>query len=411
MALLMIRIAIPSKPYFDELHYLPAARSLLELAGPANREHPLLGKELIGAGIALFGDRPFGWRIFPALAGCTGLFAFMRAMWFATYSRLATLTGGILLATAFPLFVQSRIAMLDPFMMAFTLIALWQCAGAVREPETGRIRLASAGIALGCAMASKWNAVPVAMLPGIAFLAIRLKTAGTNFLTIARGPPIPGMSLIEAALWLGVLPLLIYAATFAPTFFYRHEALTPAGLIEFHKMMWDLHSTLKDPHPYQSQWPQWIANLRPIWYLYEQVDGAQRGVLLIGNPFTMLAGLPALLWCAWMGIFRRNWPALAVVVLYAASLGIWVFAAKPVQFYYHYALPGIFLIAALALALDALWRSNASTAIGNYWTRGVALAVVAISIGLFAYFYPILSAAPLPGEQGFATYTWLDSWR
>ena len=42
-------------------------------------------------------------------------------------------------------------------------------------------------------------------------------------------------------------------------------------------------------------------NWRAIWYLYEVVDGGQRGILLVGNPFSMIAGLPALGWCVWAG--------------------------------------------------------------------------------------------------------------
>ena len=63
LALCLLRLTIPSTPYFDEVHYLPAARALLELSHLANPEHPPLGKELIALGIALFGDRPLGWRI------------------------------------------------------------------------------------------------------------------------------------------------------------------------------------------------------------------------------------------------------------------------------------------------------------------------------------------------------------
>ena len=61
-----INLAIPSKPYFDEIHYLPAARELLERGLYINREHPLFAKQLIALGIALFGDNPLGWRIFSA---------------------------------------------------------------------------------------------------------------------------------------------------------------------------------------------------------------------------------------------------------------------------------------------------------------------------------------------------------
>ena len=116
LALILWRLTIPSKVFFDEVHYVPAARILLELEYLRNPEHPPLGKELIALGIAVFGDGPLGWRIMPALFGVLGLYAAMRAMWFASLSRFAALAFGVLLATSFPLFVQARIAMLDGIM-------------------------------------------------------------------------------------------------------------------------------------------------------------------------------------------------------------------------------------------------------------------------------------------------------
>lgn len=400
--LCLVRLTIPSAPYFDEIHYLPAARALLELSGPLNREHPLLGKEIMTAGIALFGDGPLGWRIFSALAGTGALFAFMRALWFASLSRFAAISGGILLATAFPLFIHSRIAMLDIFMIAFVMLAFWQCIAALREAETARFRLAVAGVALGCAMGAKWNAAVLAIVPGLTFLIIRLKAAGAGFITATRARPIAGISLPETALWLGALPLVIYALTFAPAFFYANEALSLSGLIPFHVTMLELQASVVKPHPYQSQWYHWVGNWRAIWYFYEVSDGAQRGILLVGNPLTMLLGLPALLWCAFVGIFRKRWDALGAALLYGVAIGFWMAAAKPVQFYYHYLLPSCFLIAALALALDALWRAN------RPW---LALAPIVGSAALFVYFWPILTAAPLDGPMAFTTYAWLDSWR
>lgn len=400
LALCQVRLGIPSAPYFDEVHYVPAARVMLELSYITNQEHPLLGKEIIAAGIVLFGDNPLGWRTFPALAGAIALFAFMRAMWFATFSRFAALAGGMLLATAFPLFVHARIAMLDVFMVCFVLVALWQCAAAIRRPA--RWRLAIAGIALGLAVASKWNALAVVAVPGLAFLAARLRGAGLRFLTAKTGAPVPGISLAEAGAWLGLVPLVAYALTFLPVFFYAENPLTIGGFAEYHLHMVERQQMVVEPHPYQSQWWQWAANLRAIWYLYEMADGAQRGILLVGNPLTMLAGLPALLWCLWRGLRHGDRAALAVALLYAASFGMWIVAPKPVQFYYHYFLPSCFLAAAMALALEAAWR-------GGY--RKLALAPIVACSVLFGYFYPILSAAPLAHEQDFLRWTWIEGWR
>jgi len=405
------RLAIPSVPFFDEVHYLPAARELLALWEQGhgeylNREHPLLGKIAIALGMALLGDTPLGWRIMSWAMGTLALFASMRALWHASQDRFATLAFGVLLATGFHLFIQSRIAMLDIFMAGFLALAAWQFAGAVREPETGRGRLALTGIALGCAMGAKWNAIPLAMLPGLAFFAARLSAGRRRLFLSRRGAPVPGITLVEAFVWLGIVPLATYALTFLPGHwlgeYLRPSPLAEQGLIGFHGEILALQQQVLSPHNYQSNWPQWLLNTRGIWYFYAVADGAQRGVLLIGNPLTMLLGLPALAWCLASGAWRGDWAKLGVVIGYAASLGLWLIAPKPVQFYYHYFVPHFFLLAALALALSDLRRVG-----WGWWAWGT----LAGSTGLFALFYKVLSAAPLEGAASFAKWTWIAGWR
>ncbi|MBU7580732.1 MAG: phospholipid carrier-dependent glycosyltransferase, partial [Porphyrobacter sp.] len=166
------RLATPSILYFDEVHYIPAAREWLALIETGsghflNREHPPLAKELIALGMALLGDNPLGWRIVPWLSGVLAFFASLRALWHTSHDRFACLTFAVLLATGFPLFIHARIAMLDVVMAAALAVAAWQFAVACARPEQGRWRLALCGIAIGCALASKWNAIPLAMAPGI----------------------------------------------------------------------------------------------------------------------------------------------------------------------------------------------------------------------------------------------------
>ncbi|MES2493861.1 MAG: phospholipid carrier-dependent glycosyltransferase [Pseudomonadota bacterium] len=405
LALLSIRLHIPSKIYFDEVHYVGAARTMLTLAKPQNAEHPLVGKEILAAGLRLFGDNPLGWRIFPALFGTAGLFAFSRAVWLASGRRFATIAATLLLATNFMWFVMSRIAMLDIFMGAFCMLAMWLLAGAVRIPAQSRWRLAGAGVCLGLALGAKWNVLAAAALPGLAFLAIRVKRHGRRFLSATQGAPVPGISLWEAGLWLGTLPLLVYFATFLPAFFYATKPVDPLHIIEYQRYILKLQQSVVKPHPYQSAWWQWMLDIRSIWFLYEKVDGVQRGVVMLGNPLAMWAGLPAVLWCMWAGIRRARWDALAAALFYLATIGMWISNGKPIQFYYHYLLPGAFLMACLALALDALWRR------ADRW-RWAAPATVALALALFIYFFPILSAAKLCcGRKSFEWWMWLRSWR
>lgn len=397
----LFRLTIPSHMYFDEIHYVPAAKALLEGAAYPNREHPLLGKHLIAVGIAIFGDNAFGWRIMPFVAGVLAFFAMQRAMWLGSLNALATVFFGILAATGFLLLIHTRLAMLDIFMMAASAIAAWQFAAAVRRPERAIKHLLFCGIALGAAMASKWNAIPIAVLPGLAFFAARVVASGKSFLTAKRAAPIPGVSLIQAFILLGIVPLATYAATFLPALLFQDSPLAANGLIALHHDMLDLQAQVVQPHPYQSTWPQWLVNLRGIWYLYEVADGAQRGVLLIGNPLSMLLGLPALIWCAYSGVRERNWTALAAFTGFAVSFGLWLFAEKSVQFYYHYFLPSTFLLAALALAMERVWSLG---------ERGMVLLALAIIILLFVYFYPILTAAPLGAEDSFLYWAWIEGW-
>jgi dolichyl-phosphate-mannose--protein O-mannosyl transferase len=405
LALVWHRIGIPTKIYFDEVHYVPAARKLLDMVS-ANPEHPLFGKTVIAASIALFGDTPIAWRLPSALFGAFGLFAYGRLMWWASRRRFATLSAMVLLATSFAWFIQSRIAMLDMIMAGLAMIALWQFAAALHAPpRAARGRLAATGILMGLAMGAKWNVAPVAMLPGLTFLALRWRDHGRHLLTRNDTRPVPGISLIEAAFWLGSVPLAVYWLTYLPAFFYPVRSVAWWDFVGHHRYMIELQDSVRKLHPYRSVWYEWMINWRAIWYLYEVADGAQRGVLLIGNPFTMLAGLPAAAWCLWTGLRRHRTDALAFALLYVASLGMWAVSTKPIQFYYHYLLPGSFLMGCLALALDALWRK------GGRW-EWIPAITLATAVAIFVWFYPIISSARLDeGRQSYVHWMWLHSWR
>jgi dolichyl-phosphate-mannose-protein mannosyltransferase len=405
LLLCLHRLGTPNEIYFDEIHYVKAARKLLE-GLPANREHPMFGKEVIAVSISLLGDRPWAWRIPSVIFGMLGLHAFGRFMWYVSRRRLATVLAVFLLATNFLWFVQSRIAMLDMISASLGVVALWQFAALIREPRRRpRLRLAACGIAIGLSLGAKWSMAPALTLPGLAFFTFRLRERGWRLVGRRGAGPVPGVSLAEAVFWLGLLPLALYWLTYLPGFFWADKTIDPTAFIQHHQFMLKLQDSVKRLHPYRSVWYQWMINWRAIWYLYKFVDGYQRGILLIGNPFTMLAGLPALLWCLWAGLRRKRGDALVFVGLYALLLGVWAINGKPIQFYYHYLLPAAFLMACLALALEALWQRR------DRWRWLMPVSVVAAA-GMFVYFYPIISAAELHhGKRSFAQWMWLDSWR
>jgi dolichyl-phosphate-mannose-protein mannosyltransferase len=156
--LFTVHLDQPGGIMFDEVHYVPAAHALIDLSGPRNTEHPLLGKELIALGMDLLGDNPFGWRILPTLAGTAtvlGVFAFL---WILMRGRMrVAVTGAVLVMLNQSLFVQARTAMLDVFLGAFLLwglvFLLWAMHGTRAQV---RWRWCAGAALLGLATAVKW---------------------------------------------------------------------------------------------------------------------------------------------------------------------------------------------------------------------------------------------------------------
>ena len=125
--LLLVGVTTPDKFYFDEVHYVPAARQMLEPVMPSpmlNPMHPPLAKQMIALSIRGFGDNPLGWRYPATLFGALAIVA----VYFCGLALFAAQGPAIAAALiAFfnqMLFVQSRIAMLDIFSLAFALFGI-----------------------------------------------------------------------------------------------------------------------------------------------------------------------------------------------------------------------------------------------------------------------------------------------
>ena len=115
---------IPSAhgPTWDEYHYIPEARSIINQGEITNPEHPALGKLFIAGGISVFGDNPWGWRVPSAIFATASILIFYcicRQLTVKTTAILAT----ILFSFESLAFFFSGIAMLDIFSLTFMLLA------------------------------------------------------------------------------------------------------------------------------------------------------------------------------------------------------------------------------------------------------------------------------------------------
>ncbi|MEI9928573.1 MAG: hypothetical protein WDN44_13840 [Sphingomonas sp.] len=142
--------------------------------------------------------------------------------------------------------------------------------------------------------------------------------------------------------------------------------------------------------------------LRPIWYFYEYDLGAQRGVLLIGNPVVLWGGLIAVAACLYAWFRARAIQPLAVALLWIASVAMYAIIPKSLGFFYYYYLSSLFLCPAIAVAFDHYDRGRG---------KGYEDWFTAAALLTFVYFYPIIAAAPLSGPDSFNHWMWFDSWR
>jgi len=274
LALVLQRLAIPSKTMFDEIHYLPAARRSIHLTRRLNPEHPLLAKEFLALSMRYVGDTPFGWRLPSALLGTIGLYAAMRAMWWASLSRSATVLFG---PAAGDQWVHPgvraqphRDARYDNGEHDSTGLLAGHAGAA--EGEQGRI-LVLRRCFLGLSLGAKWNwrrrrwrcrdcCLHMGPLVDAEGSAKRVPDGR------AHVGPITGVSLLEAALRLGAAPA---GGRFRHlrSCVLRQGPAADAGMgwIHWQRYMLELEQRVKKPHLYMSRVVAVDHRHRPIWLL------------------------------------------------------------------------------------------------------------------------------------------------
>lgn len=371
----------PTQLMFDETHYVPAARDVFGLAARANEEHPPFAKWLIGLSMAIFGDSPAGWRALSTVAGVATMLS-IYAIALKLFGDVRTAATAALLALLNQmLFVQARIAMLDTYAAAFLFMSIALLVWGHDRPD--RRWLIGAGLALGLAIGCKWSALPYLAPLGLAVLWSR------------RG------EWLKAGSTFGFAIVIAYVLSFTPAIFLADDPIKLDQIIPYQLRMFELQTRPLAAHTYQSTPWEWPLITRPIWYLYEPIDGVQRGVLLIGNPAIMWGGLVALASCLWDGAKERQGRLLLLAGLYIFAFGILILIPKKIGFYYYYYLPGLVLPLLIAATFHHVYRLK---------ERWLPATFLMLSFALFAYFYPILSAAPLDDPQAFQRWMWLSTW-
>ena len=383
---MLVGVTTPDKFVFDEVHYVPAARQMLEPVMPApmlNPMHPPLAKQLMALSIRTFGDNPLGWRYPSVLFGSLAIVA-VYFCGLALFARQGPAVASALLAFFNQMvFVQSRIAMLDIFALGFGLLAIAAFMHGFRKQKP-QLWFALAGLGCGLSTACKWSGLFVLATCIVIVAVIRLMQSWRVHFAEAdahdwyRPDLWPDFRYTHFAGCLVLIPAVAYLLSFVPLY-----GLSVADILEAQRRIFsDNTTTAIAGHVYMSSWPSWPFLVRPVWYLFDKIaDERIAAVVFLGNPLVLWPALPALAVCLRDFIVARRADAFLILSFYFGPYLAWALLPRTLGFLYYY-LPSA-TVASLALVY-VLSRGNTP--------RWLLWAFVAVAFAGFAVMLPITAA-------------------
>ncbi|MFE9765960.1 dolichyl-phosphate-mannose--protein mannosyltransferase [Streptomyces sp. NPDC005808] len=431
--------------------------------------HPPVGKYVIGLGEWMFGFNPFGWRFMTAVLGTLSVLLLCRIGRRLFRSTFLGCLAGALMTVDGLHFVMSRTALLDGVLMFFILAAFGclvvdrdrsraRLAAALPPDEDGFVRPDAyvaestrlglrpwrwgAGLMLGLALGTKWNAlyflaafIVMTLLWDVAarrvagarhpYIAVLKHDTGITFLST-----VPVVLVTYLASWTG----WILSPDNGKGGYFRNWAVTDGkggsftwlpdwlrSLWHYENQVYDFHVGLSSPHPYQSNPWSWIVVGRPVSYFYESPapgkDGCPadagekcaREVLALGTPLLWWAACFAILYVLWRWAFRRDWRAGAIACAVAAGYLPWFLYQERTIFFFYAVVFVPFLCLAVAMMIGAIIGPPGSTERRRVVGATAAGVLVLLIAWNFIYFWPIYTGQAIPIDS-WRSRMWLDTW-
>jgi dolichyl-phosphate-mannose--protein O-mannosyl transferase len=377
-------LGFPPQIVWDELYFPDMAKKYLQGTYFFDL-HPPLGKFIIAASIAVFGDTFVAWRLMPSVFGIALLPLGFFLGWHLFKQRVGALLVAAFLAGETILIVHSRIGVMDIFLVFFTLGTF--LAALVVERRGQAIWPA---VLLGVAISIKWAALPVVIPAG--------------YVLWRKGLLRPFL----AGLWIAAV---IYLAIV----YVERMIVLSANPIEAWVGVWEWHLQAAHkigaavPHLWGSPWWSWPIMLRPIRYYYgANPDGTLRVVLAIGNPLVWwsatLAVLASLFEVARKTIARKlsaDDPLVPIALGYLFLMLPWVPGTR-IPYIYNYLVPYSFAILALVYWLGRIWDRPR-------WGPWVVVGFAAAALAMTLFFLPLATTFPI-SEDGLMRRVWFDYW-
>jgi Gpi18-like mannosyltransferase len=285
----------------------------------------------------------------------------------------------------------------------------------------GRIWMWILAISAGCLAASKWNGLfdffvvwfCVAIVAGQRVWAPVLRAMGraTAKRAAVWGNP-SGFSpdvVVAAMLFVGAS---IYALAYIPAYLNGHDI---SWVVDLQRQMYQYHCCSSGVmisagarHPYMSEWWQWPLVLRPISYFYHDWRTGLASqdpnacclaeILALPNPAIWWLGLIAVPVMGWLAWRERNKGYALLFIAYFFQWLPWIGSPR-LAFEYHFFPNLAVIVLADTILLQRLWDLARRLPERYFGLRPAVIAYLAVALGLFVFFYPILSGMHITWAQ------------
>lgn len=344
----------PNNMVFDEIYYAKTALEYLNKIPPTLSANPHLSTFIIAAGIVIFGETPFGWRLMPLLCGTLTLIVVYLLALQLFHKRKIALIAAFLLMFDFMHFSINRYALIEPEVTLFICLEyyfLYQYILAIIALDFKQAfrNVFYVGICLGLGLACKWTALFTLIPIGIVIL-----------ISIIRKAKLLNLSwLLIYTLSVIVIPSLIYILSFAPYCIITQQTNLLELFLNAQKFMFWFHSAgINETRSMLqgSQWWSWPLIINPMnIYSLTIVPHKVISITLMGNPLIWWLGIPAIILVTIYAIKQRQISYLFIILLTAAQLLPFVFISRISYIYYFYSVTP-FWILAIAASITALTK-------------------------------------------------------
>ena len=421
-------LRFPKGFVFDEVYYAQNANSLLNHGVELDPKggaaqfivHPPVGKWMIALGIKLFGYHEFGWRISAALIGTASIMMIFYIAQRLFENYFLSLSAGILMSADGLHLVMSRTALLDIFLMFFTLLAFYFLL---------RSQHLAAGISLGLAAATKWSGVYYL----VAYLAFTLYVEYRRNKAMEDETPIRHLvreKLLKRVAQYILVPVSVYLLSWVGWLFNRSgydrnwANSQPGGFFSFiprpirslwhyHAEMWNFHTTLTASHPYAANPWSWLILGRPTSFYYEAPHGCgaascAQEVIALGTPLLWWSGVAAIAITFGYWIARREWQSGLLLLSLGAGYLPWFNWQKRTVFSFYSIAFEPFLVLIIVYVLSTVLEPNEEGEVSKL-RRYASYGYLGLVVLNFAYFLPLFMGSIITYSH-WSSLMWIPSW-